>query len=198
MTSIALATEDELSEAVGLKILMHILGSAYVRPLLLRRRGFGYLRSKMKCWKEMAQHQVVVIITDLDRLASPVALINDWLGEDRNFPDNLILRVAVREVESWLMADHDVMKLLLGSKGKLPLSPDDLADPKQHFLHLAKQAPRRIKEDLVAFDGAVASQGIGYNRVLCQIVLEHWCPKRASENSKSLKRALQAITTKVL
>ena len=41
------------------------------------------------------------------------------------------------------------MRKLIGKRGKLPLEPDLLPDPKQYLLRLAEQAPRNVRDDLV-------------------------------------------------
>lgn len=189
MRAVALATEDELSEAVGLSLISEQESLCQAPPLLLRKQGFGYLRSKMDNWKRMAEHQTVVILTDLDRVNCPVKLLADWLGQDGKCPPGLVLRIAVREIEAWVLADHVAMRGLIGKKGRLPSKPDDLADPKQHLLRLAESAPRSIREDLVAERKAMASQGIGYNRRLTELIRSAWDPERAAERSPSLARA---------
>ncbi|MEO5661026.1 MAG: hypothetical protein ABIQ90_14710 [Polaromonas sp.] len=182
----ALATEDVLSEAIGLRLLGEL--PVPVTPgLLLRRDGFGYLRSGMNNWRQLAQHQTVLILTDLDQVACPFALRADWLG-NKPPPANLMLRIAVREVESWVLADHDAMRKLIGQKGTLPPSPDTLPDPKQHLLKLAKLAARPVRLDLLKETGAVASQGIGYNHRLTVWIRSDWSPERAAQRSPSLQR----------
>src|SRR5690606_9183494 len=119
MIDIALATEDELSEAIGLRLIGETAFAAS-EPLLLRRNGFGYLRSKMSSSPHMAIRQVVVILTDLDRLAYPVALLEDWQGNHGPFPRKLLQRVADREVESWVLDDHERKRTLLGVNPKFP------------------------------------------------------------------------------
>jgi hypothetical protein len=100
MTPVALATEDELSEAVGVKLLSEHPVLTETSPMLLRKNGFGYLRSRMDSWRQMANRQIVVVLTDLDRLACPLLLLEDWLGADRQHPENLLLRIAEREDEA--------------------------------------------------------------------------------------------------
>lgn len=187
MTLVALATEDALSEAIGQRLLLE-LPVVVTLNLLLRKNGFGYLRSGMPKWRELAKRQAVLIITDLDRLSCPQKLVEGWLGS-QPAPKNLLLRVAVREVESWVLADHEALRKLLGSKGKLPAAPDTLPDPKSHLLALAHSASRSVREDLVQQNGSVASQGIGYNNRLTAWVHSEWCPERASQRSPSLQRA---------
>lgn len=194
MTPVALATEDEVSEAVGIKLLAEHEILAEADPMLLRKNGFGYLRSRMDSWRQMANRQIVVVLTDLDTAACSLALLRDWLGTEWPCPQNLLLRIAVREVESWLLADHDAFEKLIGKKGRLPIDPDELPDPKRHLLGLAQKAPRAVREDLVAQQGAVANQGVGYNRRLVEWVQAEWSPERAAARSPSLLRARRAMS----
>jgi hypothetical protein len=186
MTWIVLATEDELSEQVGLCLAEEAGLEVGQR---LRKQGNGYLHNKITNFCEMARQQPVLLITDLDQATCASALISEWMGK-RSRPDKLLFRVAVREVESWLLADHEGMKTLLGSRvGGLPQAPDDLPDPKGKLLALAQKAPRDVREALVIKRGAVASQGLGYNALLCQWIREVWRLERAAERSDSLSRA---------
>jgi hypothetical protein len=191
MTAIALATEDELSEAVGRRLLAGAPHHLHV-GLLLRKGGSGYLRSRMSNWCALAKQQPVLLLTDLDRASCACSLIQDWLGEHHH-PEDLVFRVAVREVEAWLLADHEAMRRLFGKKGQLPIDPDALRDPKQQLLELAKRAQRDVRRDLVAEKGAIAAQGIAYNARLCEFVSNDWDPRRASIRSESLRRARRRI-----
>ena len=192
MRAIALATEDELSEAIGLRLIAESpFHEADVLPL--RRNGSGYLKSKVESWRQLAGQQVVLLLTDLDQIDCPVALRNEWLGT-RPVPDRLLLRIAVREIESWVLADHDAMRKLIGDRGKLPPAPDELGDPKAFLLNMVrKYAPRDVKQDLLAERGAMASQGVGYNHRLVAWVKSDWSPDRAAARSPSLLRARQAL-----
>lgn len=188
MSLLALGTEDELSEAMGKRLLKEA-GYALEPSPLLRGDGFGYLRSKMDSWCQMAARKPVLLLTDLDMKACPMAVRNDWMGA-RKPPEKLVLRIVVREIESWVLADHDALRTLIGNRGTLPPDPDALADPKEYLLRLiAKQAPRHIREDLVAEKGAIASQGIGYNAHFSEWVRTQWSPARAADRSQSLRRA---------
>ncbi len=70
----ALATEDELSEAVGLRLLSE-LPVIMPEPSLFRRNGFGYLKTNISKWRTLARHQAVVVITDLDRKCCPPSML---------------------------------------------------------------------------------------------------------------------------
>jgi hypothetical protein len=186
MQWIALATEDELSEQVGLH-LAHEAG--FEVGECLRRGGNGYLRSRVANFCQMSQTLPVLLITDLDQARCASTLVKEWLGKKQK-PASFMFRVAVREVESWLLADHDAMRALLGRKAtKLPTAPDDLQDPKEALLRLALNAPRDVRDDLVVKQGSIASQGIGYNARLCGLVRDSWQAARAANRSPSLQRA---------
>lgn len=186
MTPIAIATEDPLSEAIALRLISEIPTPHFIQHKL-GKTGNGYLRSRMGSWYQMAQQQVMLVLTDLDRANCLVEFRNQWLVDVP--PQNLLLRIAVREVESWVLADHVGMRALVGAKGVLPAAPDQLADPKQSLLKLAKSAPKHIREDLLkTIDGNLA-QGLGYNARLTAWVNSEWSPQRAAERSPSLARA---------
>jgi hypothetical protein len=199
MVGLTIATEDELSEAVAQRLVADMQPALHVAQTL-RRNGFGYLRSKMSSWCELARNQPVFLLTDLDMKSCPAELVQQWRG-GLNLPTNLVMRVAVREVEAWLLADHNAMRQLLGERGRLPGEPDTLTDPKQSLLQLAaRYAPRDVREDLVQQSGAMSSQGIGYNARLVNWVQTCWRPELASDRSPSLRRArvrLQELAQRV-
>jgi len=187
MISIALATEDVLSEEIGLRLIGELSGDVTVTPLL-RKGGFGYLKSRMDNWRRLAQQQPVFLLTDLDNVDCPSLLREEWIGS-KPLPENLVMRIAVREIESWILADHKALRQLIGNKGKLPTEPDKVLDAKECLFALARLADRSIREDLLKIEGAIASQGIGYNARLTTWVRSEWDPERAADRSPSLARA---------
>ena len=191
MMPVALATEDVLTETMGQRLLDE-LGPKMQAKTLLRKGGNGYLRSRMRNWCQIAQRQPVVVLTDLDRTACPAMLVDDWFAKLPR-PPNLLLRVAVRQTESWLLADHDAMRKLIGSRGVLPRRPDDIPNAKEYLLQLAEYAPRAVRLDLIKVSGSISSQGIGYNARLTDLIKAEWSPERAAQRSPSLERARRRI-----
>lgn len=190
MTGVFLATEDELSESLGEK-LVNLAGLCVDHRI--RRNGAGYLRSRIKNFCEIARRFPVVLITDLDMVECPVTLKRQWLGANP-VPDDLIFRVAVREIESWVLADHQGIYDLMGDRvGLLPDQVDLLADPKRVMLDAASRARRDIREELVTTRGALASQGMGYNQVLSNFIRRTWSFEQASQRSPSLRLAFQRV-----
>jgi len=189
MNHITLATEDELSEAVAIRLVKNCGWTSY-QPL--RRNGFGYLKSRISNFCDMAIHAPVFLLTDLDQARCAPSLVSNWLN-NRPRPSDLLFRVAEKQVESWLLADHDAMKLVLGARARLPDNPDVLDDPKRSLLALAERAPRNVRNDLTAKRGAVSSQGLGYNARLGEMVRNNWSIARAIERSPSLARTCRRL-----
>jgi hypothetical protein len=148
----------------------------------------------MRAVSEMARRGPVLVLTDLDKTVCPATLRMDWLDQ-RPCPPGLLPRVAEREIESWLLADHDAVAALLGQSAgrRLPDRPDTLPDPKAFLLEPAQRAPRDVRQDLLPEPGAIASKGLGYNARLCEVVRASWQPRRAAERSPSLYRTIGRI-----
>jgi len=86
------------------------------------------------------------------------------------------------------------MRELLGSRaGTLPREPESLPDPKATLLNLARKAPRGVREDLLPAPGSIASQGLGFNSRLSDIVRTIWNPARAAERAPSLQRMRERL-----
>jgi hypothetical protein len=160
----------------------------------IRRNGNGYLRSRIRAFAEIARHRPVLVSTDLDTTICPAALRQEWLNQ-RECPPGLLLRVAQREIESWLLADHEAITALLGPsvRRRLPHLPDTLPDPKAFLLELARRALRDVRQDLLPEPGSFASKDLGYNSRLCEVVRTYWQPQRAAALSPSLNRTIRRI-----
>lgn len=192
MEYICVATEDVLSEAVALKLIGLTNGKLVVSQKL-RKNGFGYLKSKFPNFCNLAKNMPVVLITDLDHCPCAPSLIEKWKKEEA-LPYNLIFRVAIREIESWILADRDGFSDFLKiSKSLIPIAPDQLSNPKATLLSLAQKAPRNLKDGLVAKKGTLAIQGVEYNLILSHFVNQLWNPLKAADNSDSLNRAVKRI-----
>jgi hypothetical protein len=186
------ATEDEISEIVATKLVREVVPNGVI-GLRLRKGGFGYLRSSLSKFCQMAQREHVLLLADLDRQPCAPGLIASWAGGQR-LPDKLLFRVPVREIEAWLLADRQGMAALMGvSEASLPPEPDALPDPKQALLNAARNAGRSVRSELIVSRGAIASQGLGYNRVLSEYVSTSWNINRAVERSASLRRAVTRL-----
>ena len=187
-----LAVEDDLSEVVIRRLLLDT-GRDYAVGTVFERTGFGYLQNRANNWNAAAAGTPILLLTDLDQHPCPSALIDDWLDWDVHA--NLIFRVAVREVESWLLADRegfaDFLKI---SAVLIPLDPDQIVDPKQSLVNVARRSrSRALRESIVPRPGSTAVQGPDYNGCLSDFVRNRWDHNVAAERSPSLGRAWEKL-----
>lgn len=193
MTEIFIATEDALSEAVADRLILEVNQGLRV-AVRMGRKGNSYLRNKFAGLVATARAIPVLLLTDLDRIDCPPTLIADWRG-GHVLPDGLLFRVAVREIEAWLLADREGISDFIGvPKDKVPSSPEALADPKQTLLTLVRRyGNRQIKAGILPDRGSSAKIGLGYNQTLAHFVRESWSVARAAENAESLRRTCQRL-----
>lgn len=189
---INLAVEDSLSEAV-------------IRSLLLRsnRRfavgacygggGYGYLRKNIGRFNDAAKRNPFMVLTDLDTTSCPPALIRDWISTPIHH--NLLFRIAVREVESWVLAHASAFASFLSIDPiVIPTNTDGIADPKEFLIKLAAKSPKSdIRRDIVPPLGSLREQGPDYNGRLIEFVQGYWNPAKARKRSESLARTIDAL-----
>jgi hypothetical protein len=189
-----LAIEDELSESV-LRTLLNYVDREYFVGTAYGRQGFGYLRKTAVGWNVGAKGTPFVLLTDLDDYVCPSALIQEWLNVPLH--PNLIFRVAVREVEAWLLADRiNIARFLSVAQARVPLNCDDLADPKRELIQLARKSRSRdMRERIAPRIDSTAQQGPDYNGCLTAFVKSEWDIQTACNASPSLARAVQRLTS---
>jgi hypothetical protein len=161
------------------------------------QRGFGQIKSRVDALVQMAEKGLTtLVVTDLDTRECAPTLLSEWFGFDVNaraIPEKLWFRVAEREVEAWLLADHHELGRFLDiSAANFRLPPDALDDPKQFLLNVvrAKCHKNRFREMLPQGNARI---GTAYNGLLCDFIVNHWCPIRAADRSPSLSRALDRL-----
>jgi len=188
-----LAVEDDLSEVV-LRRLLRERPVDYVVEAVFKQGGFGYLKKQAPAFNNMAKACPVFLLTDLDQRPCAPELIADWLKQPRH--SEFLLRVAVREVEAWLLACDVPLAEYLSAR-QLPTfpAPEALDDPKMELLKLAEGSTKRhIREAVTRRDtGGNLRQGPAYNSTLATFVDQFWKPKLAASKCQSLKRAIKAL-----
>lgn len=194
MTPIFIAFEDALSEAVLRRLILEIHTDIQV-AVAIGGRGNSYLQAKLPALRRTAYKIPVLLLTDLDALSCAPELITNWFGPGV-LPKDLLFRVAVRETEAWLLADLEGFSRFSGvPKAKLPLSPEQLVDPKQTLLNLVRRHGHGdIKADLMPAPGSSAKIGFGYNAALIRFVHSFWSVKRAAAHADSLDRAYRRLS----
>ena len=132
-------------------------------------------------------------IVDLDGPPEACApgLVSNWLNSAE---PGCLLRVAVNEVESWLLADAQGMGQYLGiQSNRIDNLPDTLTDPKQYLINLARTSRRTVAKGIVPEHGASASEGRLYTPNLAAFVRSSWDIDAACERSPSLDGCLNRL-----
>jgi hypothetical protein len=189
---INLAIEDELSEAV-LRRILTCVQKRYSIGFAYRHGGFGYLRKTISGWNNAAKGLPFIVLTDLDEYACPSELISDWLSVPLH--PNLLFRIAVREIESWVMADNANIASFFKIANKfVPRETDKLADAKATLIDLAcKSKLKGLRDAIAPKKGSTAKQGPDYNGCLVPFVQKIWDMRAAALNSPSLARTIQRL-----
>jgi hypothetical protein len=192
---IYLAVEDELSEWIARRAL-YARPAEYAVGAVFGRAGFGYLKKQAPAFNNAAKGCPFLLLTDLDQNACPPQLIEEWLG--RPCHPHLLLRVAVREVESWLLGDSTGLSAFLGLRKPFVCAyPEQLPDPKRELLRVATTSPRRaMREALVWKDEPSGRlfQGPDYNGTLAKFVRKDWNLAQARAKCRSLDRLFDALS----
>ncbi|MEK6677205.1 MAG: hypothetical protein AABZ47_16325 [Planctomycetota bacterium] len=188
-----LVVEDELSEAVARRAL-DCTGKPFLVGAAYGKTGFGYLKKRILGFNKAAKSTPYLVLTDLDKSSCPPDLITDWFGQTQRHP-NLLFRVAVREVEAWLLAHREAFARFCGIAAKnIPKNVDQIEDAKQFLIRLVSKSKRRtVREDIVPSRTSFAKQGPAYNLRMTEFVNRHWDPRIASKCSESLSRTLSAL-----
>lgn len=193
MCNLLLAAEDDLSVAV-MRRLIKASGRDFLIARTINARGYGRLKADMGKYQTASHVLPHVILTDLDRYPCPPALLEDW--GVTTLPSRMLFRVAVREVEAWLLADREgIAGFLSVAKNKVPQDPEAEADPKRTLINLARKSrKRRLAAEIVPEIGSSAPIGPLYNARLSEFVSAFWNVETARTSSPSLDRALNRLS----
>lgn len=145
-------------------------------------------------------YRPVLVLRDLDREGCVADLVGRLTGRTQagsQPPDRFLLRIAVRAVEAWLMADHEAFAGHFALRaGAMPVDPDRLPDPARELMALAaKSGSRAMRRDMPPRPGSGARRGELYTSNLLAFVTDTWDPARAAANgrSPSLTRAFDRL-----
>jgi hypothetical protein len=189
---IHLAVEDSLSE-IMLRVLLKQSGRNYAVGAVYGGSGFGYLKKMTPGFNRAARGTPFLLLTDLDRTECPPRLIEEWLGVAAH--PNFLFRVAVREVESWVIAHKKGLARFFGLPvATIPDNPDQLETSERG----TNKTGRPIKTSNYSrrhcsSPGSHRSQGAGYNSRLGEFIKYPMACSEAANASPSLDRTIRRI-----
>jgi hypothetical protein len=192
---IAAAVEGLVDEAVVQRLVAYAGGTVGV---VYGKKGKRHLRDNINAYNQAARFAPWIVLTDLDQEADCAPLLRtDWLT---NQAPMMEFRIAVHEVEAWLLSDRErLAEFLSVSEIRIPLTPESEIDPKKLMVNIARRSRRReIREDLVPRTESGRSEGPGYTSRITQFVLDNergWRPSVAAARSDSLRRCLSGLRT---
>ena len=188
------AVEGIVDEAVLQRLIRYV--GARAGPIH-GKQGKQFLLQRMDGYNRAAHFTPWVVLVDLDQdaeCAPPLRTV--WLPSPA---PRMGFRVAVREVEAWLLADPETLSAFLGeAASRIPRLPEAEPDPKRTMVDLAGRSRRReIREDMVPRPGSGRSEGPAYASRLIEFALggRHacWRPDVAARSSQSLRRCLACM-----
>jgi len=166
-------------------------------PTVYGKQGKAAIHKRILGYNAAARHTPWIVIVDLDSEADCAPeLVSDWLPAPA---DLMYLRVAVREVESWLLADAQrISKFLSVPLSRVPTSPDTLPDPKLTLINLARRSrSRALREDMAPRPESGRTVGPAYVSRLIEFttdVADGWRAKAAAQVSPSLHGCLHRLS----
>ena len=180
--------EGMIDEAVARKVVQaagHDFGTCY------GKRGIGYVKEKVKLFNKSAPRGVMLVLVDFmdTRAVCPPEVIAMYLPHPH---PNMIFRVVVAEIESWLLADGlNLADFLCISRTRIPTSPEQVCDPKRSVVNLARGSRcKSVRDALVPPRDASIPSGKLYASEMIRFVRDRWDLQNARRNAPSLDRCL--------
>lgn len=186
------AVEGDLDEVIARKLIERAGG-----PMggVFGKNGKPALRKQINGFNNAARSPyapwLVLVDLDKDKDCAP-ALRDAWLPHPA---PGLCFRIAVREMEAWLMADAETLAAYLNvSANRISENPESLEKPKDEMVNLARRSRRpAIKRDMVPREGSGRRVGIAYTSRLIEYVRDKWRLETAAKRSESLRRAIRCL-----
>jgi hypothetical protein len=155
--------------------------------------GVVNLKQWLPAYNSMAKSLACLVVIDLDRHPCPVDYQHELVPHPN---DGLYLRIAVREIEAWIMADAErLADFLRVPVSRFPADPDAEDDPKKRLIDIARRIKqKKLREAMVPGpSAATAKVGPGYVTEITRFLRVHWRPAVARQYSDSLARCFRAL-----
>jgi hypothetical protein len=191
---VSLAVEGMVDEILARRLLNFVGGFDVAG--CYGKAGKDSIKQKIDKYNQAAKLLHWFVLIDLDQDASCAPQLKAGLLPD---PAQLMFfRVAVRSIESWLLADRERIAGFLGvSEDKVPSDPERLLNPKEQMINLARRSKNAaIRRDMVPRADSGINEGPAYNARLIEFINHEtagWRPNEAGMNSDSLKRCLDGL-----
>ena len=191
---VSAATEGSVDEAVVRRMILEVGGQP---GPVYGNNGKRHLRERITGYNNAARFSPWIVLIDLDHDAECAPpLRSHWLRDPAPF---MCLRVAVHQVEAWLLADRENIAKFLGvAASRVPRHVETLTNAKEAMVDLARRSRRRdIREDMVPRPGSGRSAGPAYASRLIEFAQGMWNPQEAARPSDSLRRSMKCLEASI-
>ncbi|MDD9954827.1 MAG: hypothetical protein OXP68_01255 [Anaerolineaceae bacterium] len=185
---------------VDLAVITRVLQSVSIHQNQIRRRtssgGKSRILQKLHGYNQAAKFADWLILLDLDQ---DDECAPGYLRSVLPAPSTgMMLRIPVREIETWLLADQEKMANFLGiNSANFPDNPESLNDPKGFLIDLVNrkcpQRYRQLRKDLLPVPESAKVVGPYYPDRIASFAEKHWRAEVAAERSDSLARCIRAL-----
>jgi len=192
-TSISAAVEGLVDEAVARCLIEYVGG---IPGPIYGKFGKAYLKEKITGYNNAARYALWFVLVDLNNEARCAPLLREsWLPNPAPY---MCFRIAVKEVETWLLADRDgLSEFLQVPVTRVPHDPENIRDPKNEIVRLARiSGSHEIREDMIPRPNSSRVIGPAYPSRLIEFVTifnRRWRPGLAAKRSNSLTRCLRCL-----
>ncbi len=189
---ITLAVEGTTDAAVARRLLDEAglqPGTEYVR------NGKSALDQNLAGYNNAARFSCWLVLRDLDQDAACAPELRRKILPAP--AAHMRLHIAVRAVETWLLADAEAISRSLSvAQAWVPTDPEAVPHPKRALVDLAGRSRREaIRKALVPAPGTTAKVGPGYAAFLIEFATNRWRPALAARRSQSLARLRDFLRT---
>lgn len=186
------AVVEGYTDTIVVQRLLKHVGISWVEPTSLD--GKGNITRNLHRYNRAAKFGAWLVVLDLDQDADCAP---DYVRDLVPVPtEGLLLRIAVRSMEAWLLADHEEMaRCLAVREAALPPNPELEPDPKLALVNIVNRYcnNRNVRDDILPVHGQHRRVGPGYVSRIVNFTRHHWRPEVAARRSDSLARCIRAL-----
>ena len=165
----------------------HEISASYIT------QGKARLDQRLSGYNAAAARTAWFVLRDLDQDASCAPELKAGLLD--SIAEKMCLRIPVRSLEAWLMADRERLASYMAVPlATIPRDVEDIVHPKQTLVNIARRSRRRvILEEMVPRSGTTSVIGTGYSAHLIEFSQSHWNPEIAAQNCPSLAKCIESL-----
>ncbi len=191
---VLVAVEGETDKPFAERIVIAAGLSVYKR---IPFHGHGNLDKCMARWCQPSNRRAMLVVRDLDPNFGhdcPPALVEHLAGPGPRSATTLV-RIAERELESWLMADREgVARYFRLRAASIPVLPDHEPNPKRTLVNLCRSSTSSsVRRGMVPDPQGGREVGREFTGLIIGFGSTMWDVERARSASPSLDRAISSL-----